>query len=513
MRKRKIDFILLLLLFIGGLLRFSHIGYRSFWADESWHASVALGPFSNILSGSRGELGHPLQPGFAIVLWLWAHITGASSEVALRFLPALFGMTTILIAYAFAKKLWNRTTALFAAACASGWELLIHFSRELNQYSGTILLVFLLLFLAENFKSEPTMCKGIIFAITSFAIVIFSFQVATIAFSAYMILGLFFAFNSNARAKGIFPYIASALLFGFFGILAWLLVLRTQWITGLDTGGWGWRPCFISFSKLGALQEFLKSSVNYLALPYKTPQLLISIVGLSLWHKDASKKLLAYFFSAIFIGLALSALGLQPLCHRQILFVLPFLILGMAGLLGFIAEKLDIKRVGSFAVVVALFLAAPNVEKYVFAPQKLKAEESREVIKKLKEVCGDGDVLYVYYGGVYAFSYYGRGIGCKYYIGKNYRGEPNLYLEEIAPHIFEGKRFFIFFSHAMQSEFDHIIGYLQNLGDLKLVAADVGAAAFYLVPEQSRKDAVRDLNFLPPDKQTQPQRIWSYPKN
>ena len=511
MRLKGVNLTLLLLLIIGGVPRLAHIGYRSFWADEAWFANVATGPFENIFIGSRGELGHPLQPGFALCIWLWAHITKASSETIFRIWPELFGIATILIAYYLVKMLWNKNAALLAAGCACGWELLVHFSRELNQYSGAIFFVFAMLMLAEKFRERPSVTKGAIFAIVSFLVISYSFQVSSIVFAAYLILGISFFFDPNLRKSGLVSYIVSALVFGLFGILSWFLMLKSQWTIGLDSGGWGWRPCFVSFSKLDALNELLKSAVGYLSLPYDGALLAFSLIGLFLWPKGARKKMLLYFVSVLIIALILSAFGLQPLCHRQILFLLPFLILGATGVLGFVIDRLKLKSAGPLAIVFALFLLAPNVEKYVFAPQKLKAEESREVIARLKEVCRKSDVLYVYYGGVYAFNYYGRGIKCKTYIGTNYRGEPNLYLEEIQPHIFEGERFFILFTHALQSEVDDILGYLGEFGDLELVSEDSGAAALVLIPDRSHNP---DLKKSAPSQEGrgQPGTIWSYPK-
>jgi len=476
-----------LLLAIGCLIRFANIGYRSLWADEAWVATLATGPFDKILIGSRGELGHPLPPGFAFFIWLWAHITNASSEAMFRLWPAAFSIGVIIVAYVLTNRLWNKHAAVFAAAAATGWEILIGFAHELKQYSGAVFFVFLMIILGERFKERPTIRRGLTLALVGFVGISYSFQVTTAVFAVYLILGLSLLFSSDFRTKGLRPFFVSVLALEICAVAIWLVALRFQWVEGWDRAGWGWAPCLIAFSGTGALVELFKSAAGFLSRPYGVIQLSVSVVGLLLWPKVARKRVLIYLAAILSIALSSSAIGFQPLCHRQVLFLLPFLILGVAGVLGFISEKLDLAVTGPLAVVVALLLAAPNIEKFVFAPHKLKAEESRSVARKLVETCSKDDVLYVYYGGLYAFSYYGRGAKCRVYKGTRNREDLDRYLEEIWPLIFEGERLFIFFSHAIPKEMNYITSYLRKFGELKLIASDVGAAAYVLVPDYSLK--------------------------
>ncbi len=473
------------ILAIGCFIRLAHIGYRSFWADEAWVATLATGPLGGILIGSRGELGHPLPPGFAVFVWLWAHATGASSEAAFRLLPAAFSIGTIVIAYILTKRLWNEHAAVFAAAAAAGWGVTIGFAHELKQYSGAVFFVFLMILAGERFRSHPGIRRGLALALAGCIGISYSFQVSTAVLAVYLVAGLTLLFNSDFRSKGLRPFFASVLVLEVFAAAIWLLALRFQWIRGWDREGWGWAPCLIAFSGTGALVEMAGSVMRFLSKPYGPIQFAVAALGLFLWPKGARRRLIAYLVAVLSAALSSSAIGFQPLCHRQILFLLPFLILGMAGIFGFVVERLDLAASGPLAVVVALLLAAPNMERFVFAPHKLKGEEARLVARKVVESCTKDDVLYVYYGASYAFGYYGRGARCRVYVGKRHREEPDRYLEEIWPLIFEGERLFVFFSHAIPKEMNYITSYLSRFGRLELLASDVGAAAYVLTPDYS----------------------------
>jgi hypothetical protein len=106
---------------------------RSFWFDE---AALAL----NLVNRSVVELLRPLdyrQTAPPLFLWLerLAVLVAGPSEHALRAVPLLAGVATLLVAWRVAKRLLPDDGALVALALVALSPLLVYYSNELKPYS------------------------------------------------------------------------------------------------------------------------------------------------------------------------------------------------------------------------------------------------------------------------------------------------------------------------------------------------------------------------------------------
>lgn len=144
--------VLMLILIIGGILRFYHLTFQSLWLDELitvCHSMPDYG-FMNMIEHSS-MLGKA-PPFFYILLWLWQHIFG-SSEFAVRILPVLFGIAGILGIYFLGAEIFSRKTGLFAAITTAFLSFHIYYSQETRSYSLLFLLASLsYLFLIKIIK-------------------------------------------------------------------------------------------------------------------------------------------------------------------------------------------------------------------------------------------------------------------------------------------------------------------------------------------------------------------------
>lgn len=126
--------LLAVLLLLGLFLRTWRIGYLNFWGDEDITALAAQG----IL-----EHGYPKFPSGMIYFrsMLTTYTTGLSAavlglnETALRLPSICFSLATILVAYAFGKRLFSESAGLLAAFILtfSYWEL--EFGRHARMYA------------------------------------------------------------------------------------------------------------------------------------------------------------------------------------------------------------------------------------------------------------------------------------------------------------------------------------------------------------------------------------------
>ncbi|MDQ3644048.1 MAG: glycosyltransferase family 39 protein [Actinomycetota bacterium] len=122
---------------LAALLRFATLDARGYWLDEVLTVDILREGFGGMLS----RLGEPGGGGpvYFFVAWPWAQVFG-TSEVALRFLSALFGTATVPVAYWAARELASRRAGLIAAALAATSPLLVWQSQEVRPYALLVLL-------------------------------------------------------------------------------------------------------------------------------------------------------------------------------------------------------------------------------------------------------------------------------------------------------------------------------------------------------------------------------------
>jgi len=123
---------LFLIILIGAFLRFYMINSESIWLDEAASYQFAKSNIFKIITGEIHDPAHPFL--YFILLHFWIKLFGFS-EVGLRSLSAIFGISSIPLMYIFGKKLFNAETGLMAALLLSISSLHIYCSQEARMYS------------------------------------------------------------------------------------------------------------------------------------------------------------------------------------------------------------------------------------------------------------------------------------------------------------------------------------------------------------------------------------------
>jgi mannosyltransferase len=132
--------ILALLTVAGAWLRLSHLGSKSLWLDEG--ATVALARASRqhfAWVWWHGEAN--LQTIYFLLMRAWIHL--GDSEAWLRLPSALFGIASIPVLYALARKFMGAAPALAAAALLAFSPSDVYYSQEARGYTLAVLLVLL----------------------------------------------------------------------------------------------------------------------------------------------------------------------------------------------------------------------------------------------------------------------------------------------------------------------------------------------------------------------------------
>lgn len=130
---------LVVILVIGAAIRFYRLGAWSCWIDELYTFGRAQQPWGSNLS-------NPFLILSRAALELFGH-----TPFALRFFPCLFGILTLLVIYALARRLFDARVAMVALlfAAFSPWH--IYLSQFARAYSAVILFSLCALFFLHRF--------------------------------------------------------------------------------------------------------------------------------------------------------------------------------------------------------------------------------------------------------------------------------------------------------------------------------------------------------------------------
>lgn len=199
--------ILILLLLIGGTIRFIGIGRESIWLDEAITVRQSVMDMETSIGLLKEDTHFPL---YGIMINIWVHLFGAS-ETAIRVPSLIFDLISIYAVYLIGRKLFSQKTGMVAAVLLAFSTTSIYYSQEARLYT-----LFLFLTLASFYFYIRLLDK--ITAIDSIFYLLFSvLMIYTHIFSALTIL----------MQSAWFFYIHRG---DFIKISVWLLLLASEFI-------------------------------------------------------------------------------------------------------------------------------------------------------------------------------------------------------------------------------------------------------------------------------------------
>jgi 4-amino-4-deoxy-L-arabinose transferase-like glycosyltransferase len=138
--RTQVTIALALLTLAGAGLRLWHLGAKSLWLDEGATVALARASWRHFAwVWWHGEAN--LQTIYFLLMRAWVHL--GSSEAWLRLPSALFGIASIPVLYALARKFMAAGPALAAAALLAFSPTHVYYSQEARAYTLAILLVLL----------------------------------------------------------------------------------------------------------------------------------------------------------------------------------------------------------------------------------------------------------------------------------------------------------------------------------------------------------------------------------
>lgn len=395
----------LLLIVLGIGLRLYHLLLnRSLWLDEATLSN-------NIVSRDYLQLLNPLDykqiapVGFLIIQKFLISTFGVN-EYALRALPALAGIFSIIIFYFLLKNIGGEKLAFTGLLFFIFGKFLIYHSTEAKQYSSDVfaylLAFYLLYFKSIDYKSFcSVVSKGLIGAI------IIWFSHCSVIFLASIGIALAVEILYYRRYNSIGGYLIMCFIWLIsFGLNYFFFLFnhasREAQEISFVSAGYLPPAGTIKDGILWLLPELQKSLTYPIGITY-FPFLLTLLFCTGFWYvvKYRQYRLLALALP-ILIHIILSFYYLYPFGGRFILYNSTFFIIYIV--LGIKVIATRVKVVGIPIAGLVLFLAILNPAAHSRTP--IRFEEIKSSLKYLQTHKNDNDVIYIQYNSIPAYKFY-----------------------------------------------------------------------------------------------------------
>lgn len=205
---------------------------------------------------------------------------------------------------------------------------------------------------------------------------------------------------------------------------------------------------------------------------------LLFLVGVVTMSRERWPLAVALVLPAL-LALLASGLHKYPFAGRLLLFLVPLMLLGVARGAWSLLDSLRPTQPFAAAVLLGLLLLAPALETYQTLRRPLRHEQITPVLDDVRTRWQPGDKVYIYYGGVPAFTFYTRenpfppGV----VLGNEYRAERTAYRDELRK-LAGNPRVWIVFSHRHAAEESLLRAYAESLGEFRETIRHPGATVF-----------------------------------
>ena len=394
---------------------------RSLFIDEVFVAT-------NIAEKSFGELLRPLlfdQRAPAGFLWgvKSTCIVFGQSDLAIRLLPLLAGIVSLLVFYEVARRYLSRGAVMLAVALYALSASLVFYASDLKQYSTEVLVCLAILWTFSRWDAGPLSVGRIIgMGVVGAVGVWFSFTAVFVLAGIAACIGVSILLERRWSALWRFALVGCIWAIGF-GVL---YVLQLRFFDPNPEWRAFWIDHFMpSPPRFYEGCQFLAAKAQYLVtdligLGFSGIGLVAVFFGAKSLY-DADRRRLALLVSPVVVTLLASVWEVYPFHGRVILFLAPIPLLLMAE---------GIYRIGCWNVAHAQLLATSMAVLLVAQPafaavrhlstgkmyvnplfSKYQFEEAKPVMAYMRDHWQEGDVVYLYNQSYVAFEYYAAGYG------------------------------------------------------------------------------------------------------
>ncbi len=346
-------FILLFIILVGILLPLPNLN-ESLWYDELFSTRIHLPNLKALAYFSVFDV-HP--PFYSVLMFLWTGLFG-DSELSVRTLPMIFGISSIVLIYVLACRVADEKTALLAAFLLSFSPVHIWYSQEARSYSA--LIFFLLFTVIAQLKLNDAAAKSVWFFIYSVAA--FAGVFSHYYFVIYIFLISIILISGNHAYKRRILAVNAAAVFGLS-----LLVLIKFVKSAIKTQQGDWRAfTFLELKQL-FFKWFLLGGNSWDAEKCYWWIIAIQLIFATIFVRgvmyllkkpnraQGSHEVVLYLFCLPLFMLVISNFGQQGYIERSVITALPFFFIVIAG--GAMAFKNKIIRYACLSTIIVVSIA------------------------------------------------------------------------------------------------------------------------------------------------------------
>jgi hypothetical protein len=457
---------------------------RCLWIDE---AMLAL----NLVERTHAQLLGPLDwnqgaPAGFLLAAKSALVLFGTSEVSLRLVPFLASVLGVLGFAWVARRLLPAPAAIVAMTLYAVSPFLISYAGECKQYASDAALAVAMYCASTGlFLGMSGFRRWAVLAFSGAAAVWFSHPVAFVLGGIGTALFLDAVAAKDLRRAGACAATIACWLASF-GI-CYLASLRQLGNNQFLLDYWAGHFMPLPPTSQGDLMWLADHFFKFLAYPGGLGGTEIAIggiaaafalVGVVALAHDRWPVAVALVLPAI-LALVASGLHMYPFAGRLLLFLVPLMLLAVARGAWAVAVGLRTTRPFAAWLFLGLLVIAPTVETYQSFRHPQREEQIVPVLAAVRDEMQPGDLVYVYWGAVPAFTYYTRdnpfppGV----VLGVEHHEDHLEYREDLQR--FAGRpRVWLIFSHPHQDEEVVVQSYAQALGECRRKIQQPGAAAF-----------------------------------
>lgn len=374
--------IVLIFTILGFFLRFYNITYNSIWLDEAATLDFARNSFIEIWNiTANGEFNPPLFHWIEHFMLIFG-----SSELVLRFVPALLGSLTVPLFYWAGKESVDKNVGILSAALLTFCPIHIFYSQDARAY--TTVLFFFTLALIFFYKSiclrkrRDWLLFGIFSAIAFWTH--FYVMIPVLGMYCYAIsVGVF------NRKKFLFSEIKDTILsFGAFILISFPLILVTIRLFLIRTG----RPPTYGLQGPIIITETIKqfSGLEPLVVIFFVVLFFIGMV--EIWMQK--KKCATFIGWILVLSLVMSVIlsYSMPMIPRYLLFLLPLYFTAISASYKLLFNILQTPSVIYVLMCVFIIVGIPALSQYYTTYSK---EDWRDIGILLPTLTEEGDSIFL----------------------------------------------------------------------------------------------------------------------
>ncbi len=418
---------------------------RSLWLDEAMLAlHIVRNDFISAISSSTSAQSAPA--GFILIeklLVLWF----GDGELILRFFPLLCACASIFLFYCVVR---NRCGSVGRFVCLSLFAVsgpLIYYASECKVYSCDVLCGILLVFFGDLLKRFPA-SRPIRFICALSGVVLPYFSYTSVFILGSWFAALLYSFWSEKQMRWYLVFVF--FLWSIHGMVLYFFLFNKIITNTLIMQYWQKEFPSIIFSLrlyfTWIVDHFVNAFHSVLGLEAHQLGVFAFLVGgAKILYKSKYEAL--FFLLPIVSVFAFSFLRIYPFHGRLILFLAPFLILGIGYGVECFFRVLEPKGkiIGAIFVFCVLFHPFILAGYHLVKPRVV--EEIKPLLAVLQKERRENDFVYIYYSSQYAWRYYSsryKVLGCT--VGAYGRDDPSRYIADLEK-LRGKKRVWFLFSH------------------------------------------------------------------